>query len=306
MQEMTGKTYRAKKYEKGTYLGGGKVGKTMFIAGSVLGCMPSQRKLGAIVDKASHYHVVAVDSSAMTSVIRFLKRKLHASDEIDKINIYNMEDDVAKTADAMDAYDLGFYNSFITTVMRIREKIAKFPGVHVLHVSGLTGVAAALERGVSGPPGSAGVKDKNGQLTGKGYMDISKWQAFAQQLIQIRNICQVDTHHCIWEGHIEVTKKMAQSKSDESAGTTEKVALAGKVGKNWAFNTDHTFRIRREFGDQFEGTQVDKVYLDTAPDGEFESGGRGQDELKPEVYNMTKMYMDLQLEVGGWKGARRK
>lgn len=305
MQEMTGKTYRAKRFEKGTYLGGGKVGKTIFIAGSVLGCWPSQRKLGGIVDKASHYHVIAVDSSAMTSVLRFLKRKLKANDAVDHINIYNMEDDVAKTADAQEAYDLTFYNSFVATVMKIRAKVDKFPGVHVLHVSGLTGVAAALERGVAGPPGSAGSKDKNGQINGKGYMDISKWQAFAQQLIQIRNICQVDTHHCIWEGHIEVSKKIAQSKNDEGSAVQEKVALAGKVGKNWAFNTDHTFRIRREFGTTFDGTEVDKVYLDTAPDGDFESGGRGQDELKPEVYNMTKMYMDLQLEVGGWKGARK-
>lgn len=304
MQEMTGKTYRAKKFEKGTYLGGGKVGKTIFIAGSVLGCWPSQRKFGGIIDKPSHYHVVAVDSSAMTSVLRFLKKKLHASEEVDKICIYNMEDDVAQTADAKEAYDMTFYNSFISTVMKIREKVDKYPGVHALHVSGLTGVAAALERGVAGPPGAAGIRDKEGRLTGKGYMDISKWQAFAQQLVQIRNICQVDTHHCIWEGHIEISKKLSQGKDDD-APLQEKVALAGKVGKNWAFNTDHTFRIRREFGDQFKGTEVDKVYLDTAPDGEFESGGRGQDELKPNVYNMTKMYQDLQLEVGGWKGGRK-
>lgn len=305
MIESTGKTYRSKKYEKGSYLAPGKVGKTMFLTASALGLLPPQRKLGGIVDRPSHLHIIAVDSSAVTDVFRFLRRKLGAPEEILKTCIYNVEDDVARTADAQEAYDMTFFNSMMLTIMKIREKIAKFGGTHAVITSSVTGVALALERGIAGPPGSAGAKNREGEISGKGYMDISKWQAFAQQLIQIRNMLQVDTHHCLFEGHIDVTKVMSQGRGDDG-GSKETVAIAGKVGRNWYLNTDHTFRLVREFSDCWEGTKVEKVFMDTkpqiGPDGE--TSGRGQDQLKKQVYNMTQMYVDLGLDIGGW-GARK-
>lgn len=303
MKETNADEYQASTYDKATFLAPGKVGKTCWIVGAALGVLPNMLKAGTggIVGKPEYLHVVAVDSSAMAEVVAFLQ-KHGAPKEITKIRIYNMQDDVNRLASGSEDYDMGFYNSLVITNQRIREKVAANPGTHAVIMSSVTGVASALERGVAGPPGSAGMKNRDGQLSGKGYMDPSKWQALAQQLTQIRMMYQVDDFHMIWEGHVDVTKVFAMKKDE--AGSKESVAISGKTGRNWGWNTDHTYRLKRVFGDTWEGTTCDKTYMDTDPQIENFPGGRGQDRLKPREFDLSIVYKKLGLKRGGY--LRRK
>lgn len=306
MQESDGFSYKAAKYEKGTYLAPGKVGKTCFLVASALGVLPNQMKRGSggIVGSPSKLHIIAIDSSAMTDVVSFMTDILKAPKEVAKINIYNMQDDVNRLAASDQDYDLGFYNSFLLTLARVQEKVAQSPGTHGLIISSLTGLASAIERGVAGPPGSAGTTNKDGQVSGKGYMDPSKWKVHAQQLSHIRMKTQVDDYHCLWEGHIDVTKKFSMSKEDDAV--TETIAISGQSGRNWPYNTDHTFRMRREFNNNWEGTECDKVHL-CKPDMDFTAGGRGYTgRLRDKEYDLTHVYQRLGLKVGGWGRNEKK
>ena len=306
MIESDGDSYHAAKYEKGTYLAPGKVGKTFFLVASALGLLPNQRKNGSggIMGSPSKLHVIAIDSSAMTDVVDFLIRILGAPPEVAKLNIYNMQDDVNRLAASDNDYDLGFYNSYLLTLKKVQDKIAASDGTHAVIVSSLTGLAAAIERGVAGPPGAAGVRGKDGEISGKGYMDMSKWKVHAQQLSHIRMKTQVDDYHCLWEGHIDVVKKLSQNKDDETA--TETIAISGQSGRNWPYNTDHTFRMRREFGNTWDGTECDKVHL-CKPDMDFTAGGRGYTgRLRDKEYDLTKVYKTLGLKVGGWGAKKEK
>src|SRR5258706_2681598 len=177
MKETDASEYLARVHDASTILAPGKVGKTCWIGGAALGVLPNALRngTGGIVDRPSHLHVIAIDSSAMSEVMDFLQAH-GAPKEVLKAQIYNMQDDVNRLASGSEAYDMSFYNSFLTTIMRIRAKVASNPGVHAVVVSSLTGLSAAIERGVAGPPGSAGVKGKDGEISGKGYMDMSKWQ----------------------------------------------------------------------------------------------------------------------------------
>ena len=172
------------------------------------------------------------------------------------------------------------------------------PGTRGVIGSSLPGMASAIERGVAGPPGSAGQKNRDGEMSGKGYMDPSKWQAHAQQLAQLRSAFQIDDWHMLWEGHIDVTKKFAMKAED--AGVKESVAISGKTGRNWGWNTDHTYRLKRIFGDTWDGTECDKTFMDTNPDMEFFPGGRGQKKLKKREYDLSIVYKKLGLKRGGW------
>ncbi len=305
MKESNGEDYQASQYEKGTYLAPAKVGKTCFLVASALGVLPNQVKAGSggIVDRPSHLHIVAIDSSAVTGVMKFLTKTLSAPSEVTKCNIYNMQDDVSRLCLGQSDYDMSFYNSYLVTLATIREKVAKFPGTHAVITSSLTGLAAAIERGCAGPPGSAGQRNSNGELSGKGYMDPSKWQAHAQQLSQLRSTAQVDEYHCIWEGHIDLVKSFSMGK--DGGGVKESVAISGKTGRNWSYNTDHVFGLKRNFGDTWEGTECEKVHLDTRPNIDFIAGGRGYTEsLKSKEFNLTEVFTKLGLKVGGW--GRRK
>ncbi len=304
MIESNGDTYKAAKYEKGTYLAEGKVGKTCWLVASALGLLPNQiaKGSGGIVGDPSKLHIIAVDSSAVTGVVDFLERILGAPKEVRKINIYNMQDDVNRLAASDIDYDLGFHNALLTTIAKVQAKIAASSGTHAVIPSSLTGIAAALERGIAGPPGSAGSKNKNGEISGKGYMDPSKWMIVAQQLNHIRMKLQVDDYHCLWEAHIDVTKTFAMGR--EGGSDKETIAISGKAGRNWPYNTDHTFRLKREFMNTWDGTECDKIHM-CKPDMDFTAGGRGYTgHLKSKEYNLTHVYGKLGLKVGGW-GARK-
>lgn len=285
-------------YDKATFLSPGKVGKTCWLVGAALGVLPNQLKSGsgAIVGKPEYLHVICIDNSAFSDVISFL-RHCGAPKEINRASIYNMQDDVNTLAAGDQEYDMGFYNAMLVLNQKIRAKVA-LGGTHAVIMSSLTGLATAIERGVAGPPGSAGRVNAAGEMSGKGYMDPSKWQAHAQQMQQIRAKFQVDEFHMLWEGHIDVVKKF--SMKFEEGGVKESVAISGKTGRNWGWNTDHTYRLRRQFSDTWEGTNCDKIHMDTNPDMEFFPGGRGQDKLKKKEYCLSTVYKKLGLKRGGW------
>ncbi len=299
MKETDASEYQACIYDKAGFFAPGKVGKTCWLVAAALGVLPNQLKsgTGGIVGKPEFLHVIAIDSSAMSDVMEFLIT-CGAPKEVLKVRIYNMQDDVNRLAAGDNDYDMSFYNSMAVTNQKIRARVAGNPGTHAVICSSLTGLASAIERGVAGPPGSAGMKNKDGEMSGKGYMDPSKWQAHAQQLAQLRSIFQVDDFHMLWEGHIDVVKKFAMKKED--SGVTEQVAISGKTGRNWGWNTDHTYRLRRTFGDTWDGTPCDKTYMDTDPDMEFFPGGRGQKKLKKREFDLSIVYKKLGLKRGGW------
>lgn len=300
MIESSGEEYQSCIYEKGTYLSPGKVGKTCWLVASALAVLPNQMKsgVGAIVTSPEHLHVVCLDKAAFDDVIDFLKSH-GAPKGIGKIRIYNMQDDVDRINDGDEDYDMSFYNSVMVTNRKIRDRVASVGGRHAVIMSSLTGLSTAIERGVVGPPGSAGVKGKDGQVSGKGYSDPSKWGVFAHQMNKIRGAFQVDDFHMLWEAHIDVTKKFAMNRDDDG-GSKESVAVSGKTGRNWGWNTNHTFRLVRNYGDQWEGTNVDKIYMNTRPDMEFFPGGRGQERLKKKEYCLSTVFKKLGLKRGGW------
>lgn len=296
--------YKATDYEKGTYLGKAKTGKTVFLASSMLGLQPIQRKnkSGGIVSRPSNLHIICIDQSAASGILNFLVKVLGADAEaVSKIRTYNMQNDVQKLGQSQSPYNMSFYNAFVNKVERIKERVSANPGVHAVICSSLTGMARAVERGVAGPPGSAGKIDrKTGQMLGSGYMDPSKWQALSHQMSTLRSQLQVDDWHCLWEGHIEEVKSFSMGGGD--ATNKQKIAIAGETGRNWAFNTDHTYIIERSHDDPWKGTLCDKVHLDTKPELEFmEGGGRGSTEnMKAKEFDLTAMYRRLGLKVGGW------
>lgn len=301
MKESTGNEPVTSKHGKSTILAEGKVGKTVWIAASCLGVLPNQRESGGVVSRPQNLHIIGIDSAALEAIKPFLTKKLGAPEEALNYSAYNMEEDVYNMGVATEDYDLGFYNAMQMTYQRIAAKIAASPnGVHAIVISSLTGMANALERAVAGPPGSAGSKNANGEKNGKGYMDPSKWKILSHQMNQLRYTFQRDIAHCIWEGHIDVSKSFSMGK--DGGGEKEKVAISGEAGRNWAYNTDHVFRLRRNFGDCWEGTEVDKIHLDTRPSMEFIASGRGFTEfLKKEEYNLTKTYEKLGKRVGNYK-----
>ncbi len=304
MKETNGEDYQASIYEKGTYLAEAKVGKTCFLVAGALGVLPNQ-KSGGIVDRPSHLHVIAIDSGAMSGVLAFMLKTCSSRDEVKKMQVYNMKEDIDRMVASESDYDMTFYNAYVSTIQRIREKVAQSPGVHAVITSSLTGLAAMIERGIVGKPGAAGVRNSQGEVSGKGYSDPSKWKAFAQQMAQLRMVAQVDEFHCLWEGHVDVTKPFTM-KAGEGGGPKETIAISGQTGRNWSFNTDHVFRIRRNFGDTWQGTQCEKVHLDTQPDMDFIAGGRGYTEkLNKKEFDLTSAYMKLGLRVGNW-GAKKK
>jgi hypothetical protein len=196
-----------------------------------------------------------------------------------------MQDAANLVSASKSEWDYSFFNAMMSKIRDIRGTIAKTPGVHAVVASSLTGLAEALQRGMSGPP--------DGSKKGGG-MDQAKWQDLSRQLVEMRNLLQVDTHHMFWEGHVLSTTKDGVS--------VEEAGVPGKVGKNWGFNVDQVFRLRRELRVVYPGTQVEKQYLDTKPTLDFTSGGRGfTGVLEPKEYDLVEVAAKLGYKVGGFR-----
>lgn len=281
-----------------------KVGKTFFLVYGILGLLPWQKR-GGIVDRPSHLHVVTTDTNALGRIQKAMKLMVgNTNPEALKFNVYNMEDDYNKIHVSDKAWDMTFYNTLCEVHEKIIERVTKSKGIHAVLLSSLTGLGGALLRGIQGPPGqyteSGAVKKGSG-------MDQSKWSAFAAQVTDIRAKFQLDLWHCIWEAHLYKPAKTGQSRDEESDTRKETLQLPGSSGANFAFNVGQVFRIRRNFGKRYPGTNVDEVYFDTAPSLDFITGGRNVTEcLKPQEYDPTVAFEKLGLKVGYWGRKKAK
>ena len=282
MIKQTGLTYASAKYSKALFLAEGKVGKSSFLVASALGLLPWQ-KAGGVVDKPEHLHVFTFDSSALAGIAGFLGRTCGASAAALNFNVYNFQDDTRKVSTQTGDWDFSLYEQIKGALDEVKRK-AKAGGTHVVVVSSLTGLAAALKRGIAGPVGSG--------KKGSG-MDMAKWDAYGACLSELRNIFQDDAWHCFFEAHVFSKEK--------DGNTEESLSLEGKSGQNFAFNVEQVFRVRRMFNQKHEKSACDKVYLDTRPKMECIANGRGFTEsLDAQEPDLTVALKKLGLTVGGW------
>lgn len=292
MKEQTGANYQASRYAKALCISEAKVGKTCALIGWALGVLP-WCKSGGIVTKPEHLHVITFDANALGGVARFLRQTCGAPESALGYNVYNLQDDFRKVTESDNDYDTTFYNAVFNVISLIERKVASAGpnSVHCVVVSSLTGLAAGLERAVVGAPGQK-----------KGYgSDPSKWKALAAQLQELQHYLQVDRWHCIWEAHLDKGSSFDMA-NKESAASQESIRVSGQAGRNWAFNVEQVFKIRRNFGTRHPNTQCDKVMLDTRPSASFLATGRGfTEELAPLEEDMAGAFKKLGLVTGEWK-----
>lgn len=282
--EQTGENYVSSKFAKALLASEAKVGKSCFLIASALGVLPWQ-KHGGIVDDPRNLHVITFDANALGGIQRFLLETCGAPKEALGFKVYNLQDSLRRVAEGDTDYDMTLYGEIMTCIEKMKQA-AK--GTPVLHISSLTGAAKGLERSVVGPP------------AGKGYSDISKWKLISHQLHELQNFAQVDRWHCLWEAHIDKTVPMSQGKDAQPA--KESLAISGEAGRTWTYNVEQVFRIRRMFGQVFDKTKCDQVYLDTRSD--IGSGRNFNEALDAKEPDMTLAFKKLGLQVGHW-GAKK-
>lgn len=262
----------------------GKVGKTTFFAASALGALPHQ-KFG-LVDKPENLHILGFDDSFADGLVNFLVKSCGKSEKYLNVDVENLTDAARKMFTNNGGWDYGLYNLVKQKLDGIKQKVAK-GGVHAVLFSSLSGLAKGLKAGLAGAP-DPGKK-------GSG-MDQSKWDALSHQLNAIRNYAQEDSMHVFWEGHI-----VKSSGKDEDA-QKDTNGIQGEAGKAWGHNVGCVVLLRREAA-KYEGTKVDKVYMDTRPSLDFVSGGRGFNEaLDPKEYDLALMAEKLGKKVGKYTG----
>ncbi|MFT3866818.1 MAG: hypothetical protein QM729_21355 [Solirubrobacterales bacterium] len=265
-----------KKYLAALAVGPAKMGKTTTLTAQCLGYMPGQKY--GLVTSPKHLHVIGFDQDFVGGLANFLTGVLKKPEEALDINIYDLESARAKSGETME-WDETFHSAVVKELNTIKQNIAKLPGVHAVIISSSTGLGEGLLNGLSGPPSASG--------KGTG-MSIPKWSELGRRLSYIRNLIQTPTHHTFWEGH--VTKG-----SGEDAKET--LGLSGKTGQNFAYNVGHVFKLQREMA-KFEGTQVDKVSINTKPTLDFHAGGRGVSVLADKETDLVVIAEKLGYEVG--------
>lgn len=294
MKIQNGETYTNAQYLKALAASLPKIGKTNFLIASALGCFPWQVE-GGLVDRPENLHILTFDAGALTGVGKFLTQTCGAPKEALKYKVYNFQDDVRRVAEGGTDYDFTIYNAIKQCVQDI---LATARGVPVLHVSSLTGMAAAIERSIVGPP------------KGKGYSDASKWKMLAHQLHELQNLMQVDSWHMLWEAHIDKPAPPPQKKKDDEddgTGPKESIRVSGEAGRNWAYNTEQVFKIYREMGRKHPGTKCDLMGVDTQPAMDFLASGRGFTEnLNPREPDLAVAARKLGLKIGGWNAKSKK
>ncbi len=285
MQEMTGENYQSSPYAKLLAMSEAKVGKSCFLVAGLLGQLPWQ-KHGGVVDKPENLHVITTDSNALGGIKRFLLETCNAPKESLNFRVYNMQQDLL-TAATSEEYDYTFLNTLTEALNLIQSRVK---GTPVVLASSLTGIAEGLLNGIKSPPG---------QNRGGG-MDMAKWADFAGQVASIRNSFHCGNWHTIWEAHILKMVRKGQGGTETSEG----IQIPGQAGVNFPYNVEQVARIRRTFGQKFEGSNCDVSYFDTQSTPEFISNGRNFNEaLNPKERCITTMFKKLGLQCGGW-GAR--
>lgn len=270
-------------YMKSFVVGEGKVGKTTYLAASCLGALPGQTR--GLVDKPENLHVFGFDEGFVDGLHDFITKFCGKPESYLDVSVHDMTE-ARRAAGRGSDWDYGLYTAVIKEAKVISDA-AKRGGVHAVIVSSLTGLAEGFEMGLQGPPNA----EKRG-----GGMDMSKWQDLGRQITHVRNVLQQDAIHVFWEGHVTKAEKMEGGQKV----VEEKIVMHGDKGRNFGFNVEHVFRLRREMT-KYPGTQIDKVYVDTKPSLGFVSGGRGVAALSDREYDLVDVATKLGKKVGGWK-----
>lgn len=293
MIEQNGETYVSSPWAKALNISEAKIGKTCFEVATALGVMPNQKQ-GGIVTKPSDLHIIATDSNSLGGVKRFLIESCGARREALGFRVYNIQADIRAAFQGSGGGDEGWgmdlYNLVVGEVIPlIQERVAASRGVSLVLLASLTGLAGGLERALVGEP------------RGPGYSDPSKWKALAHHLHEIQNLLQPEAHHMIWEAHLDKPPPPPMADKGGDNRPKEGIRVSGEAGRNFAFNCEQVFRLRRTFGLKWQGTPVDQTYLDTRPSLEFIANGRNFTEaLDPKEYDPTKSWRKLGLKVGHW------
>lgn len=280
MIEQTGETYQSSTYAKALAVSDPKAGKSTYLIAGALGVLPWQTR-GGVVDRPENLHVITFDANALGGVNKFLIDTCKAPKEALKYRVYNMQDDLNKIAKSTSDWDFTFYNTIVSTLQKISQRVA---GVPMVLISSITGLAAGVQRGLAGPPGG---KKGNG-------MDKAKWPAFANQMSELRFMAQQDLWHCIWEAHL-------RRKENDAGQVEESIQVPGQSGDNFAYNVEQVFKIRRQYGAKHPNTNCDKVYLDCRPTLTFVANGRNFTELlDAQEPDPAVAFQKLGLKVGHW------
>ncbi len=299
MKETSAAEYQSSPYLKLLAVSEAKVGKTCSLVAQCLGVFPGQ-KYGGVVDKPENLHVIALDSGAAAGIQKFLTQSCGASKEALNFRIYNMQDDVAAVSKSEDGWDYTLYNTLMQVLNRIDEKTRK-GGTHAVIVSSLSTLAQTIKRSLAGNPVSKSMR-------GVG-MDRSKWDAFGNQIAEIRSLVQSGNWHTIWEGHIVGGGPTDESddKGQGSTKTKETLAVQGKAGAYFSQNVEQILRIRRMYGERLAGTKVERVIFDTQPSLEFIAAGRSFNEmLDAKEQDLTVVCHKLGLKIGRWGAKKEK
>lgn len=296
MNDTSLQKYRSKEFAQALFVAKAKEGKTAFLAAQTLGLFPGQQN-GGVVTAPNHLHILTFDSAALVGLSKFLIKTCGGKPEdVGRVHVMNFEADVAAVTESKSSHDYSFFNAIMKARDDIKESIQ--PGeVHAIIISSLTGLAASLQRAISGPP------------TNKSSMDMNKWSMYGEWIAELRNYFQLDQWHVLWEGHIVEKSIITQGKPSE---TIEALPMQGN-SKNFPYNVSQVFRIRRSFGVRPKdeaGKNIsetcDVVYMDTKPSYEFLSGGRGFNEsLAAKEFDLTSTFQKLNLQVGGWNAPKK-
>ncbi len=265
-----------------------KIGKTTHFACSALGALPGQ-EFGLVSDPTC-LHILAFDEGAVEGLMDFLVNACKRPDCI-KVTIWPMYD-VCRTAILnKGGWDYTIYNA-ICSVQQEIDKIcdANPTKVYAELISSFTGLGMALKQALGGEPS----KDAKGA----GF-SIPKWDALNSQLQCLRALVHKDNKHVFWEGHTQ--EKFVQATEGVKPGTKEEtVGVPGGEGRNWAANVKEVCKMMRE-PVKYPGTSIDKVFLHTRPTLDFNSGGRGFNNLAEKEYDLAIMCQKLGKRVGGYK-----
>jgi hypothetical protein len=239
------------------YMAEAKAGKTCWLVASALGALPHQK--GAVVSAPQNLHLLGFDEAFGDGLVEFITGSCKKPESFLNVTVHPMTEARRKSGTTAE-WDYAFYNETMTVVDRIKAAAAKAGGVSAVVVSSLTGLTEGLLCGLAGMPSPA----KRG-----GGMDQSKWQDLGRQVMAVRNRLVVSGLHVFWEAHINVDKKQEGGQE-----VTVETVNAGKGGeaRHFGANVDFIFRLRREMA-KYDGTQVDKCYVDTKPRmGTFATG----------------------------------
>lgn len=272
-------------YAKAFAVAPGKDGKTTKLVADCLGALPGQTH--GVVTSPAHLHVFPFDTAATEGLAPFLTELCGKPKSILEVDVIDLKESLEKAYNCRTDWNTTFFNATRNKIDELKNRMAKMGGVHAVIVSSLTGVTEVFKRAISGGVSIEGKK-------GVG-MDMSKWDAYGQWLIELRTALQSDSHHCFWEGHI--VKKVVTSQGQETM--TEEIPVQGPVAKNWSFNVAQNFRLRRTT-EKYPGTKIDKMYYETRPTAEFSAAGRGfTTALDPKELDMAVVLKKLGKRIGG-------